>query len=621
MRNKLRRPASIALSLSMLALVSAVSVPDVSAEDTWSKYDNTTLGTSGIHEPTVPASKDDYWCGNYVYYGKYNGNPVKYRVLDKDCVDFYDTDHTTLLNTLYLDCDTVLATGKFGSTNTNWGSNDCDLRLWMNGTFLNGNGNFTGIEKEAIPVVWKQYSASESIVQTNYYLIGLTHDEKIFPIDMKDIYDPVYGYSSEKSKTHIKSNTLWWLRTRVNNNNKNTHAATCNDEGGHSVKAVTETYGYSPAFNVLQDDIVFASKINPSNTDDYGNEYKLTLKDVKTELTVSSVSRSGNTVTVGYSINDKDSNDGISANAVSVLITGENGSIKTYMPLTGDFSAAGEGTFTLPADYTETDNVYILAEDINGQYETDYASEKESIDIPALYDVSIPECMEITNNVTLTDGKAAGGTVIEFRVKDGYTLTGDVLNGSTVLPSDANGIYTVTVNGDTAITAIAKMSVDDYKANGTYPTQTGKVFAGWYEDEAFTTPYESTAGEAYAKFVDENVLSVKVQAVADSQNSDKLILRVITSIEDLDRQNVSFIVVLDGNNAKEYKTRNAYTKLTTGLGHTEVTPTELSAESNYLCAINLRVNKDAGTFTITPKWTTADGTVVTGQPKTFNISA
>ena len=57
----------------------------------------TGLGTGAITNPSTDGTGG--WC--YVYYGKYNDNPLKYRVLSKNTSDFGGT-------TMLLDCDSIL---------------------------------------------------------------------------------------------------------------------------------------------------------------------------------------------------------------------------------------------------------------------------------------------------------------------------------------------------------------------------------------------------------------------------------------------------------------------------------------------------------------------------------
>lgn len=60
------------------------------------------LGTGVIADPTDPGNDTEKaWAGSYVYYGNYNGSPVKYRVLDASTTKFGGT-------TMLLDCDSIL---------------------------------------------------------------------------------------------------------------------------------------------------------------------------------------------------------------------------------------------------------------------------------------------------------------------------------------------------------------------------------------------------------------------------------------------------------------------------------------------------------------------------------
>lgn len=101
----------------------------------------TGLGTGTIGNPQR-AHNFGPWIGNYVYYGKYSGSPVKYRVLTTNTSDFGGT-------TMLLDCDSVLLDMRFDSSTNEWANSD--VRTNLNGDeFLNKNGVFTDAEKAAI---------------------------------------------------------------------------------------------------------------------------------------------------------------------------------------------------------------------------------------------------------------------------------------------------------------------------------------------------------------------------------------------------------------------------------------------------------------------------------------
>ena len=100
------------------------------------------FGTSIISNPEAPKDQDSNWVGSYVYFGTYNGSPMKYRVLDNNTGVFGGT-------TMLLDCDSILyAVGfdKYDGGSNVW--NTCQLRSELNSTFL--ESSFSGIEQDAI---------------------------------------------------------------------------------------------------------------------------------------------------------------------------------------------------------------------------------------------------------------------------------------------------------------------------------------------------------------------------------------------------------------------------------------------------------------------------------------
>ena len=112
-----------------------------------------------------------------------------------------------------------------------------------------------------------------------------------------------------------------------------------------------------------------------------GAEYKLTIADDDLGIATGAVTREGKTVTVPYTISG---NNAEKATQVSVLVTDSEYSAGTtattgytYRKLAVDsWSTSGTGTFTLPDEYADKNwgsdyHVYVLAEDVNGDKETD----------------------------------------------------------------------------------------------------------------------------------------------------------------------------------------------------------------------------------------------------------
>lgn len=162
--------------------------------------------------------------------------------------------------------------------------------------------------------------------------------------------------------------------------------------------------------------------------------------------------------------------------------------------------------------------------------------------------------------------------------------------------------------------------VTEYKANGTYPTEEGKIFAGWYADEELTTVYTESTGYAYAKFIDENVLTVKFQLNATNA-SDATAIRFLSSVDTTDYQSVGF--KFSGTygektiSEKTKTTSSLYTKITAA--GESIMPTVFSSESAYFFTYTVR-GLTAGTdmtWSVTPFFVTPDGTTVTGTANSY----
>lgn len=148
----------------------------------------------------------------------------------------------------------------------------------------------------------------------------------------------------------------------------------------------------------------------------------------------------------------------------------------------------------------------------------------------------------------------------------------------------------------------------------------GYIFAGWYEDEACTTAYttEKTSGEAWAKFVDARLLTIKAQITAGTQqDTPETAIRFVTSVDDLKYGEVGFDI---STTEKKYggSDRIVYTKLTASVDGKEngYTPENLFCPAaEYFKAwiiTNIPSTSYNTVFTVTAYWITIDGTRVNG---------
>lgn len=404
---------SMALSLSMM--VGAVSmdglVMTAHAGPSASKTTITGLGAGAIRRPVVPESKDSAWSGSYVYYGTYNGSPVKYRVLDLATNKFGGV-------TMFLDCDSVLFNLPFRKDSNaadanQWAKSDIFKALNTNpDSFL--NTSFSEVEKRAIVESRvEEHKIDENLGQPmRQYFPTYTalSGEKIFLLDFEDILNEEYGYHPDCGGTDLhdvesrkkSGDKAWWLRSPSTFSIFTDRYIPCfvgsvlNGAIGNCTFVDLGAYenqkplGVSPAFNVNHDSVIFSSLISGTEKKP-GAEYKLTLKDDDLKISPGAVTRAGTTVTVPYEITGSHSGN---ATQVSVLITDRPYSGRTartigftYKKLSMNvWRTSGTGTFTLPDKYANKTcgsdyHVYILAEDVNGEKETDYASAPVEIEI------------------------------------------------------------------------------------------------------------------------------------------------------------------------------------------------------------------------------------------------
>ena len=104
------------------------------------------------------------------------------------------------------------------------------------------------------------------------------------------------------------------------------------------------------------------------------------------------------------------------------------------------------------------------------------------------YTFSLPEDFEITNDVKLIEGKyVAACTEIQFELKSGSTIDGEVRMNGEVITADGNGVYTAKATADLVIDVTKSTSVEYIDENGEprttdaiILTETTGIYSGWY---------------------------------------------------------------------------------------------------------------------------------------------
>ena len=445
------------------------------------------LGTSIIANPTVPTSITDTWKGSYVYFGTYNGSPVKYRVLDSNTTTF-SNDNTT--NTMLLDCDSLLFESKFDDSSNIWSTSY--LKRYLNsekgeGYDYSSEGflttAFTSSEQNAIASSSK--STPHSSDGETYGDIEWTSlkGDKIFLLDLIEVCNMSYGYSMEaynyatnriKTCDGVNNNTIWWLRSTSKMMNNYVGMVRFSDKGGWfdrgTAASCSDSY-VSPALNINLSSILFSSVIS-GTAGETGTEYKLTLIDDSTTMAANgNITRKGDTITVPYTITE---GEGGAVTKASVLILDKqytpgntnNANILAYDTLdTNDvnFQTTSTGTFKLPAELSEKEcgkdyYAYIIAECDKSDKLTNYASAPVSVSVPDK-PWEAPEVKAISFGTPGITNPAVGkstdkpwtGSYVYFGTYNGSPIKYRVLDSDTTTFSKDNNTKTMLLDCDSLL--------------------------------------------------------------------------------------------------------------------------------------------------------------------------
>ncbi len=326
---------------------------------------------------------------DHVYYGKFNGQPLRCRVLCNGVgTKIYNApgdDSSKIL----LHSETIVNSGYYAnSTSNEW--KDSSAKAWLNGSsFLLNTNNFTSIEEGAIAQSYRNSFEATSHNGVKSYDDSL-NGEKVFVLSWSEANysDYTFGENKTRIRKYGQNAYSWWLRTRQETTG---YVWYVDSQGEKNCKDKGYTAGYCPAFVVNPNDILFSYMVtdydqyNKSNY--YGKDYTFTLRD--TDIGISApygaeIDSTGKTLTLKYDVTGSHKGN---VNRLSALVLDKeysrnnfsSTSIKDYRPLTiteGNITS-GTAKVTLNDNYSDTSKyyIYLVAEDINGIFETDYAGD------------------------------------------------------------------------------------------------------------------------------------------------------------------------------------------------------------------------------------------------------
>lgn len=349
-------------------------------------------GVAGLNDPVF--SNGYYYPSDYVYFGLYQGSPLKWRVLDADKAFDKQTDGVFLMT------EELLETMRYNPYNGSTAWEGSEAQAWCK-AFAGSTSNFSAVEQGVMMGIAKTEGAY-TLYDDPWGECILSAQNKMFFLSVQEYYDYVAAWASIVA--HVSNH--FWLRTP--NTEWTTNVGVVYPSDGN-VGALQTDFEHSarPAFNLDSSAVLFSSPASGGKPDgeisaigDYsGNEWKLTLKDSSRDgFTIENLHRAGNIITFYYSGAAAGANEYISA-----LVVDSTGAYTHYGRLQPADEAAGTVVFTLP-ELPEGSTLYIFNEQCNGDYKTDYASH--------LVELTVPEN---------TSGAGADGREVELK-NDGDSI-------------------------------------------------------------------------------------------------------------------------------------------------------------------------------------------------------
>lgn len=220
------------------------------------------------------------------------------------------------------------------------------------------------------------------------------------------------------------------------------------------------------------------------------------------------------------------------------------------------------------------------------------------------------------------------------RILTGVIAATLVVTGLYLVPREAEAADAVTVITAKGQTYIEQREVDGYIGEKAPKPVTEEyanwLFAGWYEDAACTsTPITDTSytGAYYAKYVPEEVLSVKYQVSTDtSADAASSSMRLVSTVDGKLYSKVGFIIEIDDiNYSYTSESGTVYTSIVSSTEGVEYTHSpsvfQYTSSKYFITATIINIPDTAFGYgvRVTPYWKTLDGTEVKGASRCARV--
>jgi len=446
---------------------------------------------------------------DYIYYGTYDGNPIKWRVLDAQT----NTGETGL----FLLSEDCLGTGTNGDVvfEAAWNSDDNDGQTnpneWQNSDAQEWcrrfhSKNLTTLEQDAVLATTK----NDSAFKIPYGASSLNKD-KVFFLSAEEVENPAYGFKDDDSR--IAKYRVWWLRSPYV---RDASMVCCIGFSGKMPATTYVYYGWSarPAFNLNLNSVLFSSAAvgGKSSGVEGANalkkvsattpvEWKLTLKDSRRNFTVTEtkvLAAPGGKIMLNYSNATSGTYDSANRTGefVSAMVTDSSGNILYYGRLKAIKSSTDEsGTvdITIPSGLAEGSyTLKVFSEQYNGEYKTDYAS------VPAVITLTVdnaPTVAITTNASPVTNTSPIPITITFNESVTGFNTSDLTVTNATVSNFSGSGaIYTADIapiSEGTFTIDIANNVAQDMAGNG---NTAALQFSGTYDSTVPTVDSLTPSG-------------------------------------------------------------------------------------------------------------------------------
>ncbi len=425
---------------------------------------NPTGGIQGYDEDKKDEPTKGY---HYIYYGTWNGNPIKWRVLNNQTNMGSPNDKG-----LFLLSEELLGKVPFipsGSTgNAAWqGSN---AQEWCK-AFAGESSTLSGISSA--------FTTSEERGAVLPTTLGSTlAAEKVFFLSENEAEETKYGFDgsgADSAKIAEANGTAaaWWLRTPDTDKVK-----IVDDKGAITTEAAASDLWARPAFNLDMSKVLFTAPANTTTRAAGGlrkvsgeiSEWRLVLKDAsrngsgsgfKAEPDGGAVTspvevETGKPMRISYTDAKPGTNEYLSA-----MIADDSGNILYYGQIAEtDSSGNGTAEIVIPDDLAEKNyTLKVFSEQYAGSGQTGYASGDFSDitikvkTVPTLTEGDVERISDTEATVKFTSSE--GGTYYYKVVNDGTVATeAEVLAGKSA-PCDTTE-QTITLNDADGMSAGAK---------------------------------------------------------------------------------------------------------------------------------------------------------------------